>query len=1753
MLIFEKSPTQKELCCFDVSLKSDFTIDVRPIFITYAEVVENLSLNHAKPIHLLGNTGVFFKLKRGIGEMKLTYSEAPSKDVETYKNLVKNSNYNWCAWCLITPTLATNDTIHENMNFTMFPIFEKGTFSNEQYKNTIFTFGTYPVVLYESYTNFIEEFMRAAHPKDGDRTSLIDVMEKQQQLVVPASEFKNDDYNGLLFRNSTSIRAITRADYDIVNTLIAQMVSFARVGIKFKNCYCAVVQEAMCNATQNYSIQSEREEHLDIFDVTNEERRLWGSSWEAYVNAVIFRGERVKKLAVQVGLDPRKIGTMRNDDTPSYNEAEVDSFFKDLTFKMMNGHKAERVEYFAFNNEINAVITRRANTSIPKDIMEEVHYGNPADCLTYNLWRSWDKMSTNRKKDFRINWEAEKSKPSSRPYPTDPTLYMPKPDDPTLLQGFMAWAATHSNFSAGLTRQVQLVGLATKISELHSGNTEDAIKIIMSDIVDTYREACRKTVPDNSSAETIEKLTPALINIRTIIFAAVMTRVKDGNWSCEKAQQKLGNSDRIDGATGVSIEPRTVLEENFAYEESRGLDSSKTLEYEEIRNKFEGDDDCKKVTVSDLVFMKRHQEKETVPGATANLVKIFTEAALRGEGKTAQEEKYGGELAELTVQVFLGKFHEAESRRFQQVAVLDQFEKYKNQFGAMYEFLKMEGKAIPKAGSETVTGKQLTGFNPFTKSPVYLQFDDIEPPEITLSMLPMKKPPMPTFPLKKFSAGMSMKNFIRIKAKAFFERWGIENNNLKARFLYRMWEEGGEQLPVFMSWFPREIILTINSDVAYKSFVEEIVKKYDKPTGDRTYMYQGLVRKSFQKSWESIEAYVMRMKIYYFKWKQIKSMEQGSTEMIEFTNAVVHKLADRNIRDKITNSANQVGLVQDGRLDDIVRFVNDTRRGQDYIQQQKQIYGGIGARSNAPMDRRNKYGGHGGTNRKFSRRFVNYAEILNVNVDDLDGKHLNNVDCNDPDEVEFQLCSGVEDLFNREVNSQNNPDAGELEINFSRHNNSPRKGRLDKRKPKTNFSRNNHKNHSKQNSSRKQFGKGRFNKKRNYDGKRDDRGVYKRPAKKFTAQDFTRQKSYAKRVLGFRRALKDKNTDRSRGGLKNQVPSWFKGAPKDFVPKEEYFKMRKNHLQKGPIKVAKKEKNQHKNEVINNVEYTTTTRAWQDELNDLSTVLDDITEDNMFDIYNIFEVQHVEADNLDDSDGESEWEDADEDKDYYDQSSDDDYDEYDPDECCDYLGGLRVVNMNEIFNLDEVDVVSGKSTSTFFLDIFIDFDSKTRVKDFEYAVKKDVAKFNSGANETAKFASISALWDTGATANLIPFEVIKRYMPHKIGDIIKTPNAEIVGANKSAIETVGKISLDFSMAAYPLKASIGGRRPQEIQFKKINFYVCKGIARTIIGEQVIHFLNDTQGVLFSQAVGKMPVPKDHMVIGLANTTDTNKLRVIKFYKDKPTNKFTNCPNTMNIPVNHIEPKEALQYSEIFTIDTQDCEDKKVNLPQHTFQIFTSKTGVLRPNEEKVLAIRHDNTRRLNGACDLTGLNGSIDIRIVDQNTAKVRNTGAVTQILRNDEPIALIYDKCRQQHAVREIFELIEKETKYQDDKYPLANPTVIENSRNYENVRNFEVNSVDWSFASVVKRKKDSDGNPQKEGTAKQHTGMRGELKCMCKNCPNCEKLDLFPKPSSVPNQSHLEKLENKAFLDENPIVFPTTESVAYSRQEGRETPYNM
>jgi len=1709
MLIFERSNTHKELCCFDISLKSDLTVDVKPICITYNEVTATLGLSCIDPTYLLDNTGVIFKLKRGIGEIKLSYVEAPSRDTDIYRGLVTNSNYNWCVWCLITPELATNETIHENMKFTMFPVFEKGTFSDGGTNNSSFTFGTYPKVLYQDYEHFTEEFMRASRPgrdENGVNASLTETIEQQQHLVVSAADFNLTDFDNMLTNNTDTLRAITRADYDIVNIFIAQMVSFAHIGIRFRNSYMGTIQTAICDSTEKYRNLKQTERHFRNLEMeTNEERRLWKSNWEAYVYGVIFDGYRIQKIAAQLGLNPRNLGNFQTEmNAPSYNEADLMTFFTNLTTKIAKGEMKIQDSFIIYSNE-ETEKTSRSPTSIPTDIMLTKHYGNLADVITYQMLLAFDRLK-NRARfqvQYKINWAVVKER-ANRPIKVDPNMLGAKVDEKNKVElgGLIAWLMNSSKFAGGLGKCRNLIPeLEQNISDLHSTQTEANIMGSIEKLVETYRKMCKTIVSEDASQENQLKLKIPLGNLRTICFIAIMTRLKNGSWTCKEAQEKAMSCTRTTKENGEEF--LKEQEEEHIIDQAKGLENLRIQEKNEIRKKFADDDTCKTVTVSDLINLSEQQEKETNPEIITDLVKNFVQYTDSSAELTGQNSKYKKHLGELTIKVFRGKFHDLEYKEFRTTEAMDQFLHFDKQHAAMLEFLRMKGKVIPKSGVEVTVGKPLKGFNPFTKAPINLQFDDVEPPEISVSMLPTKKPPMPIFPKKRSAQSMTMKSFIKIKGKQWFEKNGIENPNLKSRYLYRMWDEGGDQLPVFMEWFPVETILSINSDAAFKRFVEDIILKYDKPTGDRTYLYQGLTRKSYQKTWESIEAYVMRMRLYFLKWKQIKEIPEGSREMIEFTNAVVHKLADKTIREKITNSTDQVGLVQDGRLDDIIRFINDTRRGQDYIRQQKQIYGGAGANSFS-TNRRDRYSSYNSQEKRFSKRFIHIVENTDLSTHELDGGHLRDNECADPDETEFHVCNQVDAIINREC-AEENP--GKQEVNFSQRFDKNKKfgknkGFQDfKNKGQNSRGKGLNKRYGNQNSrdrgGRNQQKNGDFKKKRNFNGKRDQKGSYKRPAKTFTPQDFTRQKSYAKRVLGFRRALKDKNTSRKGGELKNKVPSWFKGAPSDFVPKEEYFKIRKNHLKRGPIKVAKKEKNQHKNEVINSnqlhAQFSSGMKAWQDEQNSISHELNEMTEDNLFETWYVFHIGSTEEnDETQDPDGESDWGgDENESDEEYEHGLDDmqlteeeetNYPEYDSDEQGDdYLGSI---NMNEIYSLDEVDVVTGKSTSTFFLDIFVDFESDKRVENFEAVVTKDINNANKGKNVGAKYASISALWDTGATANLIPFEVVKKYMPHKVKDIIKTPTAEIVGANKSRIETIGKLVLDFSMAAYPLKAKMNSRRPQEVQFKSISFYVCSGIARTIVGEQVIHYLNDTYGVLFSQTVGKVKVPEDHMVIGLANSTDPTRLKVIKFYKNKPTNQFTSCPNTLNIPVNQLEEQKPLEYSEIFTIDTMDVDYEKTQTPRKTFSIYCTELNIFRPGQEKTVSIRHDNTRKLTDDCKMMGLNEALDIQIVDQNSATIKNNKTVSWIIQEGDPIAVIYDDDAAQTTIDEIYSIISKEDRVYDGKYPLSEPIVIDAFERNVGTTNFEINLIEINFVnalqksgnSTVKKVKSKISNPQNQ-----------------------------------------------------------------------------
>merc|ERR1712127_233959 len=99
----------------------------------------------------------------------------------------------------------------------------------------------------------------------------------------------------------------------------------------------------------------------------------------------------------------------------------------------------------------------------------------------------------------------------------------------------------------------------------------------------------------------------------------------------------------------------------------------------------------------------------------------------------------------------------------------------------------------------------------------------------------------------------------------------------------------------------------------------------------------------------------------------------------------------------------------------------------------------------------------------------------------------------------------------------------------------------------------------------------------------------------------------------------------------------------------------------------------------------------------------------------------------------------------------------------------------------------------------------------------------------------------------------------------------------------------------------------------------------------------------------------------------------------------------------------------FSVEKGDNEHENT---RHTFQIFSSEMEILQPNEEKIVSIKHNNDKKLEDGCNLIGFNDSMDIRILDRSSARLRNTGTVCQMILENEPIALVYGRERTQAAI---------------------------------------------------------------------------------------------------------------------------------------------
>jgi hypothetical protein len=456
--------------------------------------------------------------------------------------------------------------------------------------------------------------------------------------------------------------------------------------------------------------------------------------------------------------------------------------------------------------------------------------------------------------------------------------------------------------------------------------------------------------------------------------------------------------------------------------------------------------------------------------------------------------------------------------------------------------------------------------------------------------------------------------------------------------------------------------------------------------------------------------------------------------MIELTNAIVHKLSSERLRLKITESPEQVGLVQMGKLDEIVRIINDDRRGCQYIREQKKVYGSSSSSKGRYTDRDRK-------KRSNYQKPYNSSRKYTVNANSVEGtekqgpEHTYDAMKNDPDMQYYNAMIG-----NAESETDSEAGEDEFEVNqISKNQYHQKRQNKGDRKDGYRKDRKSYKDKRRPNERR---GKSRDPRRSGRDGKKQNSGQrYKRPAKKFTAKDFTRQKSYAKKVLGFRRALNDKNLNRKDGNLKAKAPAWYKGAAKNYVPPEEYFAMRNKHLPKGPIKIAKREKNQHKIDVVNQkevVEFESEfSNAYRDERNTFGLLEDDLSPDKFLKKYDIFQVSLEEGDYDEDWHEELNLESSSEEEDS--GSENQSSEEY---ASSDEEARSRQPRID--INMNTINVINKKSThgdfSTFFLDMLIDLNrhKENEGKNLEKAVARDISRINEGNTKVEKYCPVTA-------------------------------------------------------------------------------------------------------------------------------------------------------------------------------------------------------------------------------------------------------------------------------------------------------------------------------------------------------------------------------------------------------------------------------
>ena len=1716
MIVFAKdSAYENGVCCFDIRLSRD---SVNQVLISTKSDHENCEYvrNSTDSQYLVDSSGMVYTMEVQYGKVFYNPTLTTNEILLELRNSFEGTDYSWAVWSLVNPILATEGTVKLSKNFKFHPLFENETFSKNAMENNFpftqdyegISIGYFPRVIFnENEKEFRKEFIKSSLMLwQNEQTNLMKTINRQQRVIVPEKTFDNEEFSRMCPRNTGNfVHTITRSTVDFINLFVAQMVTFKHLGIIFADDQLNILQNAICFSSNFYQKSSRPSRPYPIMTMTElNGNGEYESAWRTYSMSLIYESQHFVKISAQLKIDYTKLGSYDDDGNIQMNADSVNEYFLELVGKTSmkrskNSIISNELRVFSMqNNKADPATNAKTDSPLlwgfcPHDPTNIIHR------IVKELTRQYVKDNVNQTFEWSADSDATGAVAilsSDKDQDLKNWDSVVRDDEKFNYRMNMGKLAAASRLQLSDFLAAQTTEIAKALEQLHGGMTEASFKKAIGELFVAY-VAARQIIGrmKTNSASKFEGMYQATCDAKKEVAAGRMV-LSLNSYVALGLNIRSTISNRADYTVETAIEKASGKEKEEVKESEEKEDLNRSyipIEKSELNRTFGFIDRDKNtffsikraieggksedIEFSDIKVLLDKFRVDPQPETILHLLRTYLDDyKTKAVAKNKETDEILQKLNMMIYEVFKGQFHAEQASGFKNLNVtLKSLPELETKVNVPLNFLRAWAIPLPKGLNDGQEGEQLTSLHPYNQEAKPTRLIQLKPPPITLAMLPKGKHKRPQIPSRWRYKDISMHKYLTNVLEQFFEEEGIESPQVMARFIYRMWSYRSDDQKLFMRLFPESSIQSIDSTEAYDKWIEQIVNKYDGQPKDKTYTMGKMVRKSRQKHGERIETYCERMMEYLMAWKGVKSIEEGSDNSIILTNAIVQKLSNPIIKQKL--ETDHVGLLQKGKLEDVKRFINDYHQGRRYMKTQSALYNPDRESFDTKNSHRRRHG--------------------NFNVNELDGH---------PPPFETQEESGGSSTDMSEVeNGEEVRENGIHQIfkkkNFGRkHGDRPNK--FGEHGKSRNFG--DRPNKFGEHGKSRNFGdKDKFKDNHNREGYNRDRNDFRNSDhqhKKFShsikrihPKEFTRKKAHAKRILGFRRVLENKNVNRKDGSYRNKVPDWYKGPQRNYIPKEEYLAIRSKHLTSKPLRVAKREKNMHKVDVANHIENLNSTQhdelpAWAIEMNNVQKIDCNAETESFFENYEIFEITphdyltelseydhnatgYCTPDNSD-SDGSQE--------DLYNvnvqQAPPANRRDYD------YLD----INSIEINEVDEADHKKGEAMKTYYCDIFIDSDrTKERTTTVTKAIQEDCMRRNRGNGEKTKYCSIAVLFDSGASVSLIPKSILDKINQEQSPRIetIPTGQTNITSANRSEIEVIGKTKIDFSMLAAPLLNPLA--QPTEIRFKDVLFYVVNGVDKTIIGENVINELNDKQGIMFSTKLGKTKVPPNHMVVGLKDTVNAAKLKIIKFYKERPKTRYTGYVNTLDIPVNYLSPSRN-NLATIFNVDGLERSKNQIK-PEKTnnnaFHLYSWEPILISPGAEEEINIGHDNERRIEDSYQLTAYEEGMDIHVISLDRAVIKNNRSTPMVIGLKDRLAVVFNPEHSQ-VFKEIHNIsclrtnstVGKDTNnpqgclhntcVNEDCNPDINTIEIDCGGRYSNSGNFEVNHLDIDSFSDCQRR---------------------------------------------------------------------------------------